>query len=176
MYENRRKTAIARFGETVVFKHLTENGYKCAPLGDYFPCFDIETSKDAKKYLVSVKTRNHTTDKNDEKTDCYNLFYKKKKGDDLDAEVKKAEDIAQQRNAVQMWAAVRVDVERQLYDVYWGFVAELKNKKQIPMSPNDRRRHKKLAENVFDPRIDPAWSNVRRRSVVREVRSSAPQI
>jgi hypothetical protein len=163
MLERRRKSELGEFGETVVSEQLRENGYECIPLG-YSRCFDIEASRSDQKYLISVKTRNHTTHTNDEKTDCYNLFYKKSKRDDVDAEVKIAEQIAQQRNAIPMWCAVRVDVLRKAYDIYYGLVADLKNKKHIPMSPNDRRGHKKLAENVFDPRIDPAWSNTKRRS------------
>ena len=104
------------------------------------------------------------------------MFYKKKRGDDVDAGVRIADQKAQQRNAIQMWAAVRVDVERKVYDIYYGFVDDLKNKKQIPMSPDDRRRHKKLAENVTDQRIIATWSNVRRRPVVREGRFAPPQI
>jgi hypothetical protein len=115
---------------------------------------------------VSVKTRNHTTDKNEEKKDCYNLFYPKKKGGDPEAVVKMAAEIAQGRNAIQVWAAVRVDIVRQQYDIYWGLVADLTNKKQIPMSPSDRRRHRTLAVNVFDSRIEARWSNVKKSRLV----------
>jgi hypothetical protein len=52
-----------------------------------------------------VKTRNHTTDKSEEKNDCYNLFYPKKKGGDPEAVVAMAAGIARRRNAIQMWAA-----------------------------------------------------------------------
>jgi hypothetical protein len=58
-------------------------------------------------------------------------------------------------------AAVRVDVVRQTYDIYWALVDDLPNKKVIPMSPSDRRRHRTLALNVFDLRIEPRWSNVK---------------
>jgi hypothetical protein len=62
-----------------------------------------------------------------------------------------------------MWVAVRVDVVRQRYSIYWGCVADLDNKKSIPMSSSDRRNHKKLAQDVFDLRIDVGWSNVKAR-------------
>jgi hypothetical protein len=75
--------------------------------------------------------------------------------------LKMAAEIARSRNAIQMWAAVRVDVVRQTYDIYWGLVDDLPNKKGIPMSPSDRRRHRTLALNVFDSRIEPRWSNVK---------------
>ena len=175
MRGNQRKSELAQFGESVVFEALEKNGYQCTRLGDYFRCFDIEASKGTQKLLVSVKTRNHTTDKNDEKRDCYNLFYKKKAGDDADSQVKVAEEIARLRSALPMWAAVRVDVLRRVYDIYFGGVHELKNKKQIPMGPNDRRRHKKLAESVFDQRIVGAWSNVRRRPAAQETRLVRPE-
>jgi hypothetical protein len=160
MQEHRRKSALQKFGETVVFERLSKLGYECVYLRDYFPCFDIEAHKNGQTSLVSVKTRNHTTDKNEEKRDCYNLFYPKKKGGDPEAVVRTAAEIAQRCDATQLWAAVRVDVRSQQYDVYWGAVADLANKKQIPMSPSDRRRHRTLAVNVFDSRIDARWSNV----------------
>lgn len=162
MQEHRRKSALQKFGETLVFEHLSKLEYECAYLGDYFPCFDIEARKNGQPFVVSVKTRNHTTDKNEGKRDGYNLAYPKKKGGDPDAVVKMAAEIAQRRSATQLWAAVRVNVRRQKYDVYWGLVADLANKKQIPMSPSDRRRHRTLALDVFDLRIDPRWSNVRK--------------
>jgi hypothetical protein len=174
MLERRRKSELGQFGETVVFERLREDGYECTPLG-YFRCFDIEASKNHQNYLISVKTRNHTTHKNDEKTDPYNLLCKKR-GHDVDAEVKEAYKIAYQCDAIPMWAAVRVDVVRQLYTIYIGLIDDLKNKKLIPMSPSDRRRHKTLAENVVDQRIKESWSNVRRRPVVRDGRSAPLQI
>jgi len=162
MYEHRRKRALGRFGELVALENLTNNGYECIHLGDHFRCFDIEASKNEQKYLVSVKTRNHTTAKNDEKRDPYNLLYNKTKGSGVDAEVKIADEIARQRNAIPMWVAIRVDAVRKVYDIYWGFISDLINKKQIPMCPSDRRRHKKFGENVFDPRIHAKLSNVRK--------------
>jgi hypothetical protein len=61
MHDHRRKTDLARFGETVMFEHLTKIGYECTPLG-YTRCFDIEAYNASKqKFLVQVKTRNHTT-------------------------------------------------------------------------------------------------------------------
>jgi hypothetical protein len=169
MQEHRRKSKLQKFGETVVSEHLSKLGYTREFLGDYFPCFDIEAHKDGQNFIMSVKTRNHTTDKNEEKKDCYNLFYPKKKGGDPEAVVKAAAEIAQRRNAIQMWVAVRVDVVRQRYDIYWGLVADLANKKQIPMGPSDRRRHRTLAVDVFDSRIDPRWSNVKKPRLVRPV-------
>ena len=103
-----------------------------------------------------------------------NLFFNKKKGEiDVDAEVKEAEKIARNRGAIAMWAAVRVEVPQQSYTIYFGYVADLKNKKSIPMSPADRSRHRKLAEDVVDPRIESKWSNVRRRQAVHSMPNGA---
>ena len=165
--EYRRKTKVGRFGEAVVFEHLSKLGYRCERLGDYFPCFDIKAHKDGQLFMVPVKARNHTRHDGDEKKDCYNLFYPPKKGGDPEAIVKKAEEIAKLHRATRMmWTAVRVNASEQRYDIYWGFVDELPNKKRIPMGPSDLSRHKTLAVDVFDPRIDPRWSNVRRRLVI----------
>jgi hypothetical protein len=62
-----------------------------------------------------------------------------------------------------MWAAVRVDTTRQRFDIYYGRVIDLPDKRCIPMDPSDRLKHLKLAEREFDSRIKPAWSNVRQR-------------
>jgi hypothetical protein len=175
MNEYQRKSGLGGFGETVVFEQLSRMGYECTYLERNFRCFDLEASKDGKKFIISIKARNHTNHKNDEKKDHYNLFFNKKKGEiDVDAEVKKAEQIARNRGAIAMWAAVRVDVPKQKYTIYWGYVADLKNKKSIPMSPADRRGHTKLAEDIFDPRVESKWSNVRSSQAVRSTPNGAP--
>jgi hypothetical protein len=168
MFEHLRRGALGQFGEAVVLDHLAKDGYTCTRLGGHHRCFDILASKANKRYLVSVKTRNHTTDKNDEKKDSINLLYAKRKGGGgsaggPDSEVIAAAALAQKYKADQMWAHVRVDVGRQVYDIYHGLIDDLTNKKRIPMSPSDRLRHKKLADCVFDQRIDAKWSNVKSR-------------
>ena len=169
MVENRRKSELGRFGETVVCERLSQNGYTCIYRGGTNPCFDIEAYKDGQKFLISVKTRNHTTDKNDLKKDGYNLFYNKTKAGDPDATVRMALEIAHDHNAIPMWVTVTVDATQQkLLHVCYGLVADLPNKKLIPMSPIDILKHRKLGEqNVLDRRINPIWSNVKRKRVVK---------
>ena len=70
-----------------------------------------------------------------------------------------------------MWAAVPVDVVRQQYDICYGAVTDLENKCLIPMSANDRARHKKLAYAVTDKRIRPEWSNVGTASRAKNIAS-----
>jgi hypothetical protein len=164
MNNAQRQGQLRQFGETVVFEQLEKNEYRCLFTSTNFPCFDIEAHKGNQKFLVQVKTRSHTTATGDIKTDTYGLFHKNKAGD-VDTQVRMARQIAEQQNAVQLWAAVTVNTSKQLYTICYGRVDDLPNKKQIPMSPSDIRRHKKLAENVFDKRIDPNWSNVRRLAV-----------
>jgi hypothetical protein len=165
MNQYRRKGELGRYGEIVVCELLAENGWhNCTHIGGFNRCYDIAAYKDGQKFLISVKTRNHTTDKNDLKTDGYNLFYPKKKGGDPYAEVKIAEEIAHGHNAIPMWVTVTVDAAKQIrLQVCHGLVTDLLNKKLIPMSPSDILRHTKLgAQNVFDPRINPMWSNRKR--------------
>jgi hypothetical protein len=162
MSENRRKSELGRFGETVVCERLAQNGYNCTYLGGTNRCFDIEAYKEGQKFLFSVKTRNHTTYSGDIKKDYYNLFFSKKTSDP-DAAVKAAFEIARGRSAIPMWAAVRVDTARQTFDIYYGRVIDLPDKRYILMGPSDRLKHLKFAQDEFDQRIDPAWSNVRRK-------------
>jgi hypothetical protein len=162
MVENRRKSELGRFGETVVCERLAQNGYSCTYLGGTNRCFDIEAYKDGQRFLFSVKTRNHTTYTGDIKKDYYNLFFSRKPGDPR-AVVNTALEIARGRSAIPMWAAVRVDTASQTFDIYYGRVIDLLDKRYIPMDPSDRLKHLKLAEREFDSRIKPAWSNVRQR-------------
>jgi len=154
MVENRRKSELGRFGETVVCERLAQNGYSCTYLGDTNRCFDIEAYKDGQRFLFSVKTRNHTTYMGDIKKDYYNLFFSRKPRDPK-AVVNAAFEIARGRSAIPMWAAVRVDTASQRFDIYHGRVIDLPDKRYIPMGPSDRLKHLKLAEGEFDSRINP---------------------
>jgi hypothetical protein len=165
MNECRRRGELGRYGETAVCELLAGNGWhNCHHIGGTNPYFDITADKNGQKFFVSVKTRNHNTDKGVLKTDGYNFLYSNLKGGDPDAKVKAAEGIARAHNATFMWAAVTVDVAQQMrLRVCHGLVADLLNKKVIPMSPSDIIAHQKLGpQNVFDPRIDTMWSNRRR--------------
>jgi hypothetical protein len=161
MSENRRTSELGRFGETVVCERLAQNRYSCNYLGGTNRCFDIEAYKDGQKFLFSVKTRNHTTYRGDIKQDYYNLFFSRKPGDPY-AVVNTAFEIARGRSATPMWAAVRVDTARQRFDIYYGRVIDLPDKRCIPMGPSDRLKHLKFTQDEFDSRIKPAWSNVKR--------------
>jgi hypothetical protein len=134
----------------------------CRHLGGTNPCFDVEAyTKDGQKELWSVKTRNHTTCTGATKSDDYNLHCNGKPGDPM-AQVRAAEEIRRSQNAIPMYAAVTVDAPHQRYDVRLGRIDDLPNKRYIPMSLKARReRDKIIAENEFDSRIKPEWSNVR---------------
>jgi hypothetical protein len=55
--------------------------------------------------------------------------------------------------------------QRVRLQVCHGLVADLLNKRIIPMSPRDILAHQKLGtQNVFDPRINSMWSNRRKRA------------
>src|SRR5262249_45872663 len=160
MVENRRRSELGRFGETVVCERFAQDGYSCTYLGGANRCFDIEAYKDGQRLLISVKTRNHTTYTGDIKKDYYNLFFSRNPRD-RHAVVNAAFEIAQSRGAIPMWAAVRVDTASQRFDIYYGRVIDLADKRYIPMDPSDRFKHLKLAQDEFDPRIKAAWSNVK---------------
>ncbi len=164
MNENRRKIELARFGERIVREYLIRNGYTdCTYLGATNRCFDIEACKNGQKFLFSVKTRNHTT-AGDIKNDDYNLFYNRSALGDPYEVVKAAFEIARSRSAIPMWAAVRIDTARQRFDIYYGRVLDLPAaKRSIPMEASDRLNHLKFAQDEFDRRISPAWSNVKKK-------------
>ena len=162
-----RTKELHRFGETVVYENLTKKGWhNCNIIPGLSGCFHIEAYKDGQKYLFNVDTRSHMTHKGTLKTDYYNLFFKRKgEGGDTYARVRTCLTIAHEQNAIPMWAAVRVDVIRKKYDIYYGRVAKLEDQRKIPMSPSDRLTHDKLAQGIFDERIDSAWSNVKKKRV-----------
>jgi hypothetical protein len=167
--ENRRTSELGRFGETVVCERLAQHGYAYTYLGATNRCFDIEACKDGQKFLFSVKTRNHTTYSGDIKKDYYNLLFSRKPGDPH-AVVNAAFEIARSRSATPMWAAVRIDTARKRFDIYYGRVIDLPDKRYIPMGPSDRLKHLKLAQDEFDARINLAWSNVKLPSPVGSAR------
>jgi hypothetical protein len=161
--ENERRRQLGYWGEKRILETFKQMGYsRCRHLGSTNPCFDVEMyNKDGQKVLVPVKTRNHTTCTGATKNDDYNLFCNGKPGDPM-AQVREAQKIARSQNAILMWAAVTVDAPRQRYDIRFGRIDDLPNKRYIPMGPKARReRDKIIAENKFDPRIKPEWSNVR---------------
>jgi hypothetical protein len=161
---DRRIKELGEFGEIVVCEHLRKNGYQsCTHIGGVNECYDAEAYKGGQKHLFSIKTRNHTTHTGALKEDDYNLFHNGKKGGDPNAKVRTALKIAHNQNAIPMWATVRVDAGRQEHTIYAGRVVDLKDKRYVPMGANDRLWHHKLAENVFDPRIKPEWSNVKKK-------------
>ena len=164
MNEYQRRKELGDFAELVVCEQLAKNGWQnCRLIGGFNPCYDIEAYKGGQEHLFSVKTRNHTTHTGDLKKDDYNLFHRRQKESDFHAVVKTALEIAHSQNAIPMWATATVDAGQQKYTICDGRVADLKGKRYGPMGPNDRLRHHKLAENVFDPSIKPEWSNVKRR-------------
>jgi hypothetical protein len=72
MNEALRRKQLSQFGETVVFEQLEKNGYRCTFIGVNSPYFDIEAyNKSKHKFLVQVKTRNHTFATGEIKTDTY---------------------------------------------------------------------------------------------------------
>jgi hypothetical protein len=131
-------------------------GYdRCRYLGGTNPCFDYEAYKGGQKFLFAVKTRNHTTCTGAIKNNDYNLHNPM-------AQVRRAEEIARSQNAISMCVAVTVDARRQCYDIRIDLIDDLPNKRYIPMSLKARRdRRRIIAENEFDLRIKPEWSNVR---------------
>jgi hypothetical protein len=159
-----RTTELGRYGEIVVCEYLAKNGWhNCTLTGGTNRCFDIKAYRAGQTFLFSVKTRNHTTYTGEIKKDYYNLFFSRKP-DDPYAVVNAAFEIASGGSAIPMWAAVRVDTASQRFDIYYGRVIDLPDKRYIPMDPSDRLKHLKLAEHEFDLRIKPAWSNVRKRA------------
>ena len=154
-----RTEELGQFGATKVVEALTKKGYACTIFEGNHPLFDILAVRGDDRRIISIKTRNATTSKNTEKRDGYSLLYSRQKADP-EARVRAAAAMARAYNAKAYFACVRVDVDGQIYDIYWGLIDNLPNKKVVPMSPTDRERHERLAEGVFDQRIEARWSNV----------------
>jgi hypothetical protein len=164
MNEN-RKIQLGQFGKIVVFEQLTKNGWQNCTLNKGL--FHIRAYKGDQKHLFRVTTRNHTTDKNEIKEDYYNLLHNNTKGAEPYGKVREARRIAHSENAISMWATIRVEAGRQKYGICYGGVADLEDERHVPMSPSDIRNHHKLAWHVFDPRIDPDWSNVKNKRTLQ---------
>jgi hypothetical protein len=175
MNEYQRRTQLGDFGEIVVCEQLSKNGYQnCTRIGGNNECYDVEAYKGGQKHLFAIKTRNHTTHTGDIKRDYYNLLFNGKKGGDPYAKVQTALKNAHSQNAISMWATVRVDAGRQQYTICYGRVADLEDKRFVPMDQKDLLWHDKLAKNVFDPRIKLEWSNVKKKILPTPPRKVTP--
>jgi hypothetical protein len=163
MDKAQRKRELRDFGERVMTRHLTDQGFKCELLRVNHRCFDISALKDGQHFLYSVKSRNHTTRAGAEKKDDYNLLHGKNR-------VEEAYEICRTRNAIPMWATVRVHVDKKVYDAYFGQIDDLPNKKSVPMNADARQRHNKFGEDIPDQSIKSEWTNVRDKASLQSIK------
>lgn len=120
-----RKKSLGELGELFGIKALVDSSFeKVVNLNDRkmnYPYADLYAEKDNKKFIVSIKARNKYQ-KNHTLNAHYNL------GSNAYEKAKSAET---EYGAEAHWMAIQFDT--QTYSVYFGSLAELKQRNAIPI-------------------------------------------
>lgn len=174
--EVERMSRLGRLGEHLAEERLAKAGFteiKNLNEGVNFPFADIIASRGTTRYLIGVKTRNEYQS-NGKINPTYNaILVRKDKNRELKALGKTEFEIthllweevgrlASKFNATPAWIAVATRPERNSYSAYFGLAEMIKNRRSIPMKPNERTRYELLAEHEIDLRLTPDLLNRRR--------------
>ena len=120
-----RKKSLGELGELFGIKALVDSSFeKVVNLNDRkmkYPYADLYAEKDNKRFIVSIKARNKYQ-KNHSLNAHYNL------GSHAYEKAKSAEE---EYGAEAHWMAIQFDT--QTYSVYFGSLAELEQRKAIPI-------------------------------------------
>ncbi len=152
-----RLRALGDWGEQKGVKLLERAGFTdVRELNAEFrnhPFGDICATRDGKRYLIGVKTRNKY-----QASGMLNPTYNvRKRGANVDA-------IAQRHHAMLAWIAVSVIPETQKLSAYFGTLSQIQERGErfsIPMQPGKTAKYECLSRPVeeFDLSIRAEWSN-----------------
>src|SRR5262245_37177495 len=123
-----RKEELAEFGEIRACQLLRNKGFAVERMPKNFHFFDLMATRDSRRLLVPVKTRNNTTSKDKIKKNDYSLYRKP-------GHYESAKKIADFAGAEIVWIAVTVDAKAKTFSAYMGDIAKLPSPKCIPMHP-----------------------------------------
>jgi hypothetical protein len=152
-----RLRALGNWGEQKAFALLQRAGFSnVEELNTEFPNHpfgDICATRDSKRYLIGIKTRNKY-----QVSGLLNPTYNvRKRGVDVGA-------IARRHQAILAWVAIPVVPEEQKFSAYFGTIAQIEDRGErfsIPMKPEQTGRYECLSRPLeeFDQSIHPEWSN-----------------
>jgi hypothetical protein len=164
-----RITKLGRLGEDLVEERLRHHHFtdikNLNSDRHNYPYGDVLAKKDGVRYFIGVKTRNEMRQGDVKLNESYNLVLisdamnakLKEQGKTTDqitalllAEVSR---LAAELDATPAWATVAIRPRTGIYSAYFGLVADLGNKRSVPMTPKACAKYKCLARDLLDSRV-----------------------
>jgi Holliday junction resolvase-like predicted endonuclease len=172
---NERTTRLGRLGEELAAERLKANGFSHVtdlnagqPKNAYG---DILATRDGRRFLISVKTRNEMRQGGAKRNESYNLVQirhsrnaeLKRQGKDPNEVtrmlLREVVDLAKSRDAEPAWVVVTVRPKAATYSAYFGVLSELGKKRSVPMTVDALRNYECLARGLVDAQITPDLLN-----------------
>jgi hypothetical protein len=163
-----RITRLGLLGEELATERLEGDGFKVESLNRQranFPFADLLATKDGVRYFVGVKARNENRQGDVKLNESYNLA---KVPDPVNARLKaegkttdqitamllaEVNKLAAVHNAAAAWITLPLRPLAGTYSAYFGTVAQLGNKRSVPMTPRRCATYHCLANGISDARI-----------------------
>jgi hypothetical protein len=165
----KRITKLGRLGEDLVAERLDDQGFtdieNLNRRRHNHPFADLLATKDGIRYFIGVKARNEMRQGDVGLNEAYNLVLisdavnakLKEQGKTTDqitsmllAEVSA---LAAGLGATPAWAAVSIRPRAGTYSAYFGLVAQLGNRRSVPMTEKACSTYQCLARDHSDPRV-----------------------
>jgi Holliday junction resolvase-like predicted endonuclease len=164
-----RISKLGRLGEDLVAERLQIHGFTNVENLNLrrhnYPFGDVLATKDRVRYFIGVKTRNEMRQGDAGLNESYNLVLipdsanarLKQQGKTTDqitsmllAEVI---SLAADLDAAPAWATVSIRPRVGTYSAYFGLVAQLGNRRSVPMTPKACAAYRCLARDLTDSRV-----------------------
>jgi hypothetical protein len=164
-----RITKLGRLGEDLVAERLVDQGFtdienlnrrRCN-----YPFGDVLATNDGVRYFIGVKARNEMRRGDVGLNESYNLVLI---SDPMNARLKaqgkttdqitavllgEVSELAARLDATPAWATVSIRAREGTYSAYFGLVAQLGNRRSVPMTPKACATYQCLARGCSDPRV-----------------------
>ena len=170
-----RITKLGRIGENLVAESLADHGYtdieNLNARRHNYPFGDLLATKDGMRYFIGVKARNEMRQGYVGLNESYNLvLISDRLNSDLKHQGKTTDEItsmllgevhelAAGLGATAAWATVPVRPKAGTYSAFFGLVAQLANRRSVPMTPKACAMYECLAHNRSDLRVTPDLLN-----------------
>ena len=164
-----RITKLGRLGEDLVAEQLRDQGFADVENLNLrrhnYPFGDLLATKDGVRYFIGVKARNEMRQGNVGLNEAYNLVLisdpvnarlkEQRKTTDQITSMLLAEvsALAASLDATPAWATVSIRPRVGTYSAYFGLVAQLGNRRSVPMTPKACATYQCLARDRSDPRV-----------------------
>jgi hypothetical protein len=171
-----RITRLGRLGEDLAAERLSQHGFSDIENLNLrrhnYPFGDLLATKDGVRYFVGVKARNEMRQGDVGLNESYNLVLisdpvnsrLKEQGKTPDqitamllAEVGR---LATTLDAIPAWVTVPIRPREGTFSAYFGSVAQIGNRRSVPMTPKACAAYLCLARNISDSRVTKDLLNV----------------